>query len=297
MSAEDWKRVSKAAGVSVTSASDFWNLTSEQMYNVANEATDLYSKIKQYADDGYQNASQYMDDYIEYWKQLEELEDAYREKLTDTSFDTVRDEFKNQLLDMESDAEDFAENFEKMMQQAVVESMMSDTYAQRLKEWYKNFADSMTDGTLTGTEQSDLKAQWDEMVSDALAERDAIMQAMGWDSSSSEQQSASSRGFETMSQDTADELNGRFTAVYESNLRIEAAEQQQTVAITELRGSISALTSQASGMYNIADETRTILANSYLELQQIRENTGEIVKPIKQMQADIAEVKRNTSRL
>lgn len=114
---------------------------------------------------------------------------------------------------------------------------------------------------------------------------------------SSKQQSASSRGFETMSQDTADELNGRFTAVYESNLRIETAEQQQTVAITQLTGSISALTSQASGMYNIADETRTILANSYLELQQIRENTGEIVKPIKQIQADIAEVKRNTSRL
>ena len=298
MSAEDWKRVSEAAGVSVTSASDFWNLTSEQMYNVANEATDLYSKIKQYADDGYQNASQYMDDYIEYWKQLEELEDAYREKLTDTSFDSVRDEFKNSLLDMESDAEDFAENFEKMMQQAVVESMMSDTYAKRLKEWYKSFADSMTDGTLTGTEQSDLKAQWDQMVSDALAERDAIMQAMGWDSSSSEQQSASSRGFGTeMTHEDAGELSGRFTAVYESNLRIEAAEQQQTVAITELRGSISALTSQASSMYNIADETRTILANSYLELQQIRENTGEIVKPIKQMQADIAEVKRNTSRL
>lgn len=297
MSAEDWRRISEAVGVSVKSAADFWNLTSEQMYNVANEATDLYSKIKQYAGDGYQNASQYMDSYIDYWQQLEELEDTYREKLTDTSFDTVRDEFKNSLLDMESDAEDFAENFEKMMQQAVVESMMSDTYAKRLKDWYKNFANAMEGGELTGTEQADLKAQWDQMVSDALAERDAIMQAMGWDSSSTEQQSTSSRGFETMSQNTADELNGRFTAVYESNLRIEAAEQQQTVAITELRGSISALTAQASGMYNIADETRTILANSYLELQQIRENTGEIVKPIKQMQADIAEVKRNTSRL
>ena len=297
MAEEDWKAISEAVGKSITNANEFFSLTSEEMWNVANSATTEYAKLKELADDGYQNASQYMDDYIEYWKQLEELENAYREKLTDTSFDTVRDEFKNSLLVMESDAEDFAENFEKMMQQAVVESMMSDTYAKRLKDWYKGFADSMTDGTLTGTEQSDLKAQWDEMVSDALAERDAIMQAMGWDSSSSEQQSASSRGFETMSQDTADELNGRFTAVYESNLRIEAAEQQQTVAITELRGSISALTSQASGMYNIADETRTILANSYLELQQIRENTGEIVKPIKQMQADIAEVKRNTSRL
>jgi tape measure domain-containing protein len=298
MSAEDWRRVSEAAGVSVTSASDFWNLTSEQMYNVSNNATDLYSKIKQYADDGYQNASQYMDSYIEYWKQLDELEDTYREKLTDTSFDTIRDEFKDKLLDMKSDAEDFVEDFEKMMQQAVVESMMSDTYANRLKEWYKNFSNSMTDGTLSSSEQSNLKSQWDQMVSDALTERNAIMQAMGWDSSSSEQQSASSRGFGTeMTHEDAGELSGRFTAVYESNLRIETAEQQQTVAITELQGSISTLTAQATEMYNIADETRTILANSYLELQQIRENTGEIVKPIKQIQADIAEVKRNTARL
>lgn len=298
MSAEYWKRVSDAAGVSVKNAGDFWNLTSEQMYNVSNNATDLYSKIKQYADDGYQNASQYMDSYIEYWKQLDELEDTYREKLTDTSFDNIRDEFKNQLLDMESDAEDFAEDFEKMMQQAVVESMMSDTYANRLKEWYKSFANSMTDGTLSGSEQSDLKSQWEQMVSDALAERNAIMQAMGWDSSSSEQQSASSRGFGTeMTHEDAGELSGRFTAVYESNLRIETAEQQQTVAITELRGSISALTAQATGMYNIADETRTILANSYLELQQIRENTEDSAKYLKDIKADIAEVKHNTARL
>lgn len=298
MSAEDWKRVSEAAGVSVKNAGDFWNLTSEQMYNVANNATDLYSKIKQYADDGYENASQYMDSYIEYWKQLDELEDTYREKLTDTSFDTIRDEFKNQLLDMESDAEDFAANFEKMMQQAVVESMMSDTYANRLKEWYKSFANSMTDGTLSSTEQSNLKSQWEQMVSDALAERNAIMQAMGWDSSSSEQQSASSRGFGTeMTHEDAGELSGRFTAVYESNLRIETAEQQQTVAITELRGSISSLIVQANGLYNIADETRTILANSYLELQQIRENTEDSAKYLKDIKADIAEVKHNTARL
>lgn len=298
MSAEDWKRVSDAAGVSVKNAGDFWNLTSEQMYNVSNNATDLYSKIKQYADDGYQNASQYMDSYIEFWKQLDELEDIYREKLTDTSFDTIREEFKSQLLDMESDAEDFAENFEKMMQQAVVESMMSDAYASRLKEWYKNFANFMSDGILSGSEQSNLKSQWDQMVNDALNERDAIMQAMGWENPSSGQQSASSRGFGTeMTHEDAGELSGRFTAVYESNLRIETAEQQQTVAITELRGSIGSLTSQVTGLYNIADETRTILANSYLELQQIRENTEDSAKYLKDIKADISEVKRNTSRL
>lgn len=298
MSAEDWERVSDAAGVSVTNAGDFWNLTSEQMYNVANDATDLYSKIKSLADDGYENAAQYMDEYIGYWEQLEELEDAYYEKLTSVSFDTVRDDFKSNLLDMESDTDDFAESFENKMKEAIIESMMSDTYSKRLKEWYRNFSSSMEDGRLSDSEQQSLKKEWDSIVSDALAERDELLGALGIEGSSSGQQSASSRGFGTeMTHEDAGELSGRFTAVYESNLRIEAAEQQQTVAITELRGSISELTAKANGLYNIADETRTILANSYLELQQIRENTGEIVDPIKKMQKDISEVKKNTSKL
>ena len=298
MSAEDWERVSDAAGVSVTNAGDFWNLTSEQMYNVANDATDLYSKIKSLADDGYENAAQYMDEYIGYWEQLEELEDAYYEKLTSVSFDTVRDDFKSNLLDMESDTDDFAESFENKMKEAIIESMMSDTYSKRLKEWYRNFSSSMEDGRLSDSEQQSLKKEWDSIVSDALAERDELLGALGIEGSSSGQQSASSRGFGTeMTHEDAGELSGRFTAVYESNLRIEAAEQQQTVAITELRGSISELTAKANGLYNIADETRTILANSYLELQQIRENTGEIVEPIKKMQKDISEVKKNTSKL
>ena len=297
MSSTDWERISKVAGTTVRDVGDFWNLTSEQMYNVLMGAGDLYSKIKSYADDGHENAAQYMDEYISYWKQLEELEEAYYEKLTSISFDTVRDDFKSILLDMESDTKDFAESFEKMMQEAIIESMISDTYAKKLKDWYKNFADSMEDdGSISKDEQNSLKQQWDEMVNAALAERDMLIDSMGWDTSL-KKQSATSKGYATASQDSIDELSGRTTAMYESNLRIEAAEQQQTIAITELRGSITALISQNSSLYNIADETRTILANSYLELQQIRENTGEIIKPIKKMQADIAEVKQNTSRL
>lgn len=73
--------------------------------------------------------------------------------------------------------------------------------------------------------------------------------------------------------------------------------QKQTVAITELKGSISGLVTQNQNLYNIADETRTILANSYLELQQIRENTEDSAKYLKDIKADIAEVKQNTSKL
>ena len=183
MSASDWERVSKAAGVSVRDVGEFWNLTSEQMYNVANEASDLYAKIKQHADDGYRNAAQYMDDYIEYWKQLEELEESKFEKQTDTSFDSLRNEFKESLLDMESDVDDFASKFEKTMQQAMIESMMSDTYSKQLKEWYKDFANAMSDGNLSKDEQFNLRTDWDDIVNDALAEREELKKTLGWESS------------------------------------------------------------------------------------------------------------------
>ena len=114
---------------------------------------------------------------------------------------------------------------------------------------------------------------------------------------STQQQSASSKGFTTMSQDTADELNGRFTALYESNLRIEATGQQQAAAVNQLCSYISSLNIQSTGIYNISDESRTILVNSYLELQQIRENTGEIVKPIKNISSKIDNIERKVQNL
>ena len=211
MSASDWERVSKAAGVSVRDVGEFWNLTSEQMYNVANEASDLYAKIKQHADDGYRNAAQYMDDYIEYWKQLEELEESKFEKQTDTSFDSLRNEFKESLLDMESDVDDFASKFEKTMQQAMIESMMSDIYSKQLKEWYKDFANAMSDGNLSKDEQFNLRTDWDDIVNDALAEREALKKMLGWESSSADSgssQSPSSGALTTMSQDSISTFEG-----------------------------------------------------------------------------------------
>lgn len=211
MSASDWERVSKAAGVSVRDVGEFWNLTSEQMYNVANEASDLYAKIKQHADDGYRNAAQYMDDYIEYWKQLEELEESKFEKQTDTSFDSLRNEFKESLLDMESDVDDFASKFEKTMQQAMIESMMSDTYSKQLKEWYKDFANAMSDGNLSKDEQFNLRTDWDDIVNDALAEREELKKTLGWESSSADSGSSQSPGsgaLTTMSQDSISTFEG-----------------------------------------------------------------------------------------
>lgn len=221
-----------------------------------------------------------------------------QEAIAGISFDSFRSNFLDSLSDMDAKVEDFADNFEEYLKEAILSGLMADKYDSQIKALYEKWTTYGKDG-LTEAEVEQLRKDYKEIASAMVADRDNLAQIYGWESESAkEQQSASSRGFGSeMTHEDAGELSGRFTAVYESNLRIEAAEQQQTVAITQLTGSISALTAQASGMYNIADETRTILANSYLELQQIRENTEEIIKPIKLMQADMAEVKRNTSRL
>ena len=276
-----------------------WDLSPEEM-KLLKGNVDMWTQIQNTGKGGYGGRlTEKLDDYIEQAGKIEELETQLNESLTGMTFDSMYDSFIDTLMDMDASAEDFADNMSEYFMRAMLSNKIGELYYDRLNEWYEDFAKRMEDGALDDNELDYLQGKWNGIVSDAIKERDDIASAVGYDNKETqEQQSASNRGFGTeMTHEDAGELSGRFTAVYESNLRIETAEQQQTIAITELRGSIGSLTSQATGLYNIADETRTILANSYLELQQIRENTGEIVKPIKQMQADIAEVKRNTSRL
>lgn len=211
MTAEDWEAISEAVGKSVTSANDFFSLSSEEMWRVANEATSEYAKLKGLADDGYKDAAQFMDEYIEYWQELEELEEAYNEKLTSVSFDTIKDDFRNALLDMEDSTEAFADNFEKMMQQAILESMMTGTYDKALQEWYQDFADSMKDGTLDTYEQEMLRKQWQDIVDSASEEWQSWRDLMGWEADGAgtgSSQSPDSGVLTTMSQDSISTFEG-----------------------------------------------------------------------------------------
>lgn len=282
-----------------TGTDSLWQMSPEQM-DLLRQNVDLWQKMADSGKGGYGNSVvDALGEYADLAGNLEELKEGLFEQLTGISFDSMYDSFIDTLMDMDASAEDFADNLSEYFMRAMLSDKIGNMYSQKLEDWWNRFGESMKDGNLSESERNSLQNEYMGYVNEALKLRDELAAATGYDKAgSSSQQSASSRGFGTeMTHEDAGELSGRFTAVYESNLRIETAEQQQTIAITELRGSISALTSQVTGLYNIADETRTILANSYLELQQIRENTGEIVKPIKQMQADIAEVKRNTARL
>ena len=257
ISASEWSRVSDIVGKSVSNAGQFFQLSSEQMSKLAEEDTSLYSKIKNLADDGYKNAAQYMDEYITYYKQLEELENAYNEKLTNTSFDNVRNDFKNVLLDMESDAEDFANDFEKMMQNAIVESLMTKKYDKLIQDWYGEFAEAMkSGGKIDEIEQGNLQNRWNSIVNQALAERDALKEMMGWESESDSTREASQRGIATVSQDSVDENNGRLAVMQGHTYSINENVNRMATGID----TIAAHTVNLSCLTNIDKTMQSILS-------------------------------------
>lgn len=294
LNSQDWERISNLVGEKITHEYQLWDLSPEQIEKLLSD-----EKLVSVLDTVNSDFVEYLQNIVEYGEQLEEIAEKEKEALTGVGLDDFRNGYTDLLADLDSDNQDFADDFEKYLQNAIFSSLVANKYKERIEKLYNQWADyTDSGGKLTGDEADRLRNDYQNIVDDMLAEREQIMKEFGWSSTSSGQQSASSRGFGTeMTHEDAGELSGRFTAVYESNLRIETAEQQQTVAITELRGSIGSLTSQVTGLYNIADETRTILANSYLELQQIRENTEDSAKYLKDIKADISEVKRNTSRL
>lgn len=292
MGSSDWGRISQIVGKTVDSAESFFQLTSEQMAKIADEAPDLYARIKAIADDGYGDAAQYMDEYISYYKQLQELEDAYREKLTDTSFDSIKDSFKSTLLDMESDAEDFAESFEQMMQQAVISSMMGDTYSERLRKWYEDFSKAMEKDNLSVYEQNQLRSDWDKIVNDALDERNQLMEMMGWDSSSSYSQEASSKGFQAMSQDVGQEMNGRLTAIQEATEIIKSIETEKSIGLSQVTNDVMQMLQNHQSFFNHFSNIEEQIARCYLEIVSIRENTSDMVGYLRDMQEDMESVKK-----
>lgn len=158
-------------------------------------------------------------------------------------------------------------------------------------------ADSDKNGKLdlTVEEISDLRKDWNDIIRSATEEAKNIDAIVG--ASSSLSQEASKKGFATASQDSIDELNGRFTALQIAGEEIKSQNQLQTMSILELRADMLPIIANTTGIKDIASETRDLLRLSYEAIVDIRDNTNVIVKPIQQMASDIAEVKRNTSKL
>lgn len=276
----------RSTQTTVASLEDIYKLTPEQMDYIRNHAVDLWNKM---LDQGKYDKSEYWDAYADMAGQMEEIVRSFQQSLTQVSFDSLRDSFIDSLMDMDKSAKDFSSDFTKYLMKAVLNARISDMIEDDMKQFYDRWATMSEDG-LTSAEIRQLKNDWDELVQRGIEIRDEVAAVTGYTGGSSYQQQASSKGFQAMRQDVGDELNGRFTALQESSIR-----QEQSMSILSMK--VDQLVSIGASMASVVTDTRDIIANSYLELTRIADNTGAIVKPILMMQKDMEEVKRGIKNL
>lgn len=203
-----------------------------------------------------------LEDYADLAGNLDELTEQWRESITQISFDSMKDNFISNLMDMSKSAQDFSDDFAEMMQKALLSYSMEDLMNGKLKKLYEDWADAI-DAANGDSSKIDIDAfnkRYDDIVQEGLKRRDEWAKVTGYTGSSSSSQTATSGGWASMGQDTADELNGRFTAL---QIAGESIAQNMTTTISQMESIVTLGISTNGAVLEIRN--MMIMTNSYLE--------------------------------
>lgn len=232
--------------------------------------------------------------------QLEENKEKAIEAITGTDVMSAIDEFAKAYADAwatgENAAESSAKAIQTLIKTAIIE-FLKKKLSPSVQDFMKQLADYMSDGIVSPWEEAELNKLKEKMDKEA---QEIFENSGKWlkDESKYEQQ-ATSGGFEVMSQDSANELNGRFTALQMigEEILLYLQSSNQIANLLYISASIDSINIRIASLYDIADETRVMMANIYIELQQISDNTGDTVKQLKEVVSKLTKIENNTNNL
>lgn len=297
MSAEGWAQAREALG------NDVWknewqneanrmmwltDLSADQLRTLRDEASIFWTQL-----DG--DVQSYLNSIIEGEEKIEDARKKAQEQRTQISFDSMYDNFISTLMDMDASAKDFSEDFSQYLMKAVLTAKVGTLLSDQLEGWYAAFDEAMKDGVLTEDETEKLREWWDEIVKSGLEMRDTIAQATGVENISS--QSATSRGFQAMSQDTGSELNGRFTDIQGKVTDIRGYVMTETQSIIGLISSITSIQIAVIRNVQINNELLQYAVKTYLEVAEINATTQAMNDTLTYIREDITAIKRNTANI
>ncbi len=191
---------------------DIWNLSPEEMKKLRSNV-DMWTQIQDTGKGGYGGRlTEKLDDYIDQAGKLEELTDQLYEGLTGISFDSMYSSFVDNLMDMKYDAAAAAEDISEYFMRAMLSNKIGELYSDKLKGWWEKFGKAMEDNDLTEAERKALQDEYMKYVEEAIALRDNLAAATGYDNSGGTSQSAKTGGFSAMTQDQGTKLDGMFTS-------------------------------------------------------------------------------------
>ena len=212
MSGEGWKQAAKALGMSVDEfkkkmggrMTGLFDLTDEQLVKLQSDAGIFWSQLDS-------DTQKFADQIANGVGQVAEVLEQQIADTTLIDYASLRSDFQDLLTDMDADSADFADNFEEYMKNAIVNSMLKEEFMDSLMAWREKLNDAMDDG-MTEDEYNALKAEGQQLSNEMKAKRDAMAEMFGWNDNDDERE-ASKKGFASMSQDSANKLDGSFAVV------------------------------------------------------------------------------------
>lgn len=215
------------------------------------------------------------------------------------------DAFIEAFLEGEDAAKAWGEKVDEIVADIVKQMLITRFIEERIGEVFDKYkAEWFKDGVFQGTE-----AVTDSMgnFADDLNKVGEEFQAI-WDSLPDEtkellgnagaaRQEATGKGFQTMSQDTGDELNGRFTDIQGKVTDIRGYVMAQTQSIIGLLTSMANIETAMYASVQVNNELLRYAVMTYREIVEINGNTAAMKVALQGIQEDIAAIKRNTSEL
>ena len=284
-----FEQMSDILGKSISSMTDLYSLSGDELFLIQSQMPEAWSLIDA-------RIRENLDSIVACKDEANELRDALNQAMTGVDFDSFYNGFIDQLSDMDTSFEDMCDNFEDYLRKSIMAGLVASQYQDRINALYEQWSDAAQSDKKITEEANALKNQYRQIVNDMMRDREEMAKSFGWDASVTFQES-SKKVSASVTQDSIDEVSGRFTALQIAGEEIKNQSITQSQSLNILTMKTDTLISINTETRKIADDTRDLIASSYLELVQISENTGAIIKPIQQMQKDMAEVKNNTKGL
>lgn len=250
----------------VSSLEDIYKLTPEQMKDIRTYNQDVWKNM---TDQGKYDKTEYWENYTDLAEKLEELTNKINQNLTQTTFDSLKDNFISNLMDMSKSAQDFANDFTTMLNKSMLNFAVDDLANKRLKALYEKWADKMKQGQLSNDDLDILKKEYDNIVDEGLKIRDNIAAITGYKEAKS-QQTATGKGIEAITADQASSLIGIGYAV-------QIAQEQGNEVRKAIAIDVSSLRIYAAQIYNNISEMRDIQYQGLEQLEAINKNTAPII--------------------
>ena len=192
---------------------NLWSLSPEEI-KARRSNVDMWTQIQNTGKGGYGGRlTEKLDDYIDQAGKLEELTDQLYEGLTGISFDGMYSSFIDNLMNMKYGAKDAAEDISEYFMKAMLSNKIGELYSEKLKGWWEKFGKAMEDNELTEAERNALMEEYMQYMDEALALRDNLAAATGYDKTEAggTSQSAKAGGYTAMTYDQGTKLEGMFT--------------------------------------------------------------------------------------